>query len=176
MWGLQRATVWGETGNETRKLKNVIRSDGYCRPELLGSYPRGSREEDQSSVVRDVVEANTLLSPRRKEAFCPNPFGRLPAHRRPLRRPHPGGDRQPRPRCGDRNLLHSGAGPAHAKGARRWWIRPRTKPQPERPTTGPDGQLDGRGLGTGARAGAFRLERSVATEPALSVRCLCHWN
>ncbi len=27
---LRSATVWVETGNETRKLKNVIRSDGYC--------------------------------------------------------------------------------------------------------------------------------------------------
>src|SRR5260370_36691996 len=115
MRGSRSATVWVETGNETRKLKNVIRSDGYGRTELLGSYPRGSREEDQSSVVRDVAEANALLPPRRKEAFCPNPLERLPAHRRPLRRSHPGGDRQRRPRRWDRDLHHSPAGPAHAE-------------------------------------------------------------
>src|SRR5439155_25658885 len=92
------ATVWVETGNETRKLENVIRSDGHCRTELLGSYPRGSREEDQSSVVRDVAEANALLPPRREEAFCPNPLCRLSAHWRSIRRPHRGSHRQSWPR------------------------------------------------------------------------------
>src|SRR5258708_40305579 len=172
MWGLQRATVWGETGNETRKLKNVIRSDGYCRPELLGSYPRGSREEDQSSVVRDVVEANTLLSPRRKEAFCPNPLERLPAHRRPLRRPHPGGDRQPRPRRRDRDLHHAGAGPAHAESPSRRRLCPRAQPQPERAPPGPGPGEDrrpdsGTNLGAHARTGQVRLERRITTEPPL---------
>jgi hypothetical protein len=30
------------TEKETRKLKNVIRSDGYCRIELLGPHPGGA--------------------------------------------------------------------------------------------------------------------------------------
>jgi hypothetical protein len=39
------------TVEETRTRENVIRSDGYCRIELLGSYSGGAGKEDQPPVV-----------------------------------------------------------------------------------------------------------------------------
>jgi hypothetical protein len=46
---------WLWDKEEDKETKNVIRSDGYCRIELLGSHPGGAGEEDQPPVVRNMA-------------------------------------------------------------------------------------------------------------------------
>src|SRR5438270_11737080 len=89
------AATWVGTEKKTRKLKNVIRSDGNGRIELLGSYFGCAREEDQSSVLRNVVETDAIFTHRGQEALRTDSIGRLSACGRSIRRPDPGGDRQP---------------------------------------------------------------------------------